>query len=120
MKPPGNEKTATTVRQATEARLQAKPAPQRRLSETELQKLQHELEGHQLELEMQNQELQAARAELEGSVARYTELYDFAPVGYCNLSAEGEIHQINLAEAKLLGGERAQLVGLRIIPTPSP
>ena len=79
-------------------------------TEVETQRLLHELEVHQLELEMQNAELRRAREELEVSLARYAELYDFAPVGYFTFDARGLIHEVNLAGAKLLGIERRRLV----------
>jgi hypothetical protein len=40
------------------------------------------LEVHQIELEMQNAELQEARDKVETLLETYTDLYDFAPVGY--------------------------------------
>ena len=52
----------------------------------ETRRMLHELRVHQIELEMQNEELRASREELETSRARYFELYDLAPVGYCTLS----------------------------------
>src|SRR6266550_3428617 len=51
----------------------------------------HELEVHQIELEMQNAELQQARDELEATMEKYTDLYDFAPVGYLTLDPGGNI-----------------------------
>jgi two-component system cell cycle sensor histidine kinase/response regulator CckA len=80
-------------------------------SAEQTQRLVHELRVHQLELEMQNEELQAARAELELGLERYADLYDFAPVGYVTLDAGGAIKKVNLAGARLLGQERAQLAG---------
>jgi PAS domain S-box-containing protein len=75
-----------------------------------------ELEVHQVELEMQNEDLQRARAELEESLARYTALYESAPVGYLTLDRDGVIRQVNLAGTRLLGLERARLVGTRLRP----
>jgi PAS domain S-box-containing protein len=76
-------------------------------------RLVQELQVHQIELELQNDELQATRAELELGLARYSELYDFAPVGYVTLDPEGAIQKTNLAGARLLGQKRAQLVGAK-------
>ena len=114
MKPTLDKNTATAMRQVAEARLKPKPVPRRPLNEVELQRLQHELEVHQIELEMQNEELRAIRAELETNVERYTDLFDFAPVGYFTLTADGKINQVNLTGTKLIGVERAQLLGRRL------
>lgn len=59
---------------------------------------------------MQNAELHRARAELEISLARYAELYDFAPVGYFTFDARGRIREANLTGANLLGIERRLLL----------
>src|ERR1017187_3817492 len=80
----------------------------------ETQRLFHELQVHQIELEMQNEELQGARIEVEEGLSRYTDLYEFAPVGYLTLNREGEIRQVNLTGARLLGLERSHLVGKRL------
>jgi signal transduction histidine kinase/CheY-like chemotaxis protein len=76
-------------------------------------RLLHELEVHQIELEMQNAELQKARDDLEAALEKYTDLYDFAPVGYLTLDPEGIIREANLAGASLLGIERSALVNRR-------
>ena len=86
----------------------ALPAP-----ETDTQRLIHELEVHQIELEMQNEELLQSRAQVEAGLRRYTDLYDFAPVGYFTLARYGAIHQVNLAGANLLGAERGALIKRR-------
>ncbi len=69
-----------------------------------------ELSAHQIELEMQNEELRRAESEREASLARYVELYDSAPVGYCTL-IDGVISEANLTAANLLGLVREDLAG---------
>jgi len=76
----------------------------------QMQRLVHELEVHQIELEMQNYELQHVRSELELYLAIYTDLYDFAPVGYLTLDINGLILQVNLTGVRMLGMERTRLV----------
>ena len=71
----------------------------------------HELRVHQIELEMQNEELRRAQSELDASRARYFDLYDLAPVGYCTLGEKGLILEANLTAATLLHLGRGTLVG---------
>jgi two-component system cell cycle sensor histidine kinase/response regulator CckA len=74
----------------------------------------HELQVHQVELEMQKEELILTRDELEMMLARYTDLYDSAPVGYFTLDRDGTIRSVNLTGAGLLGVERSQLLNRRL------
>jgi PAS domain S-box-containing protein len=82
------------------------------LSPEERRRIIHELRVHQIELEMQNEELRRAHTELETAWARYFDLYNLAPVGYCTLSELGIILEANLAAATLLGVGRSRLVNL--------
>jgi len=77
---------------------------------SELRRAQEELENQQVELEMQNEELQRVQQDLELSRNKYSELYDFAPVGYFTFDATGLIQNVNLTGAQLLGIERRLLI----------
>lgn len=83
------------------------------LTESDTLRLVHELEVHQIQLEMQNEELIQARAEAEAAYRQYTDLYDFAPVGYFTLASDSTIRDVNLAGANLLAVERSLLVKRR-------
>jgi signal transduction histidine kinase len=85
-------------------------------SETNMQRTLQELEIHQIELEMQNAELQKARDELEAALEMYTDLYDFAPMGYLTLDPEMIIRKVNLAGASLLQTTRSALVNQSFRP----
>jgi PAS domain S-box-containing protein len=85
-------------------------------TEKELLRLHHELLVHQVELEMQNAELRQTRDTLEASLEQYTDLYEFAPVGYFTLDRLGTIRSVNLSGTSLLGVERSRLIGRRFGP----
>lgn len=80
------------------------------LSLEESQRLVHELNTHQIELELQKDDLENALGALEVSRKRYTDLYDFAPVGYLTISEKGLILEANLRAAEMLGQPRANLL----------
>jgi len=80
------------------------------LSPDEVRQTLQELHVHQIELEMQNDELRRAQGELEAARARYFDLYDLAPVGYCTISEAGLIMEVNLTAANMLGVARSTLV----------
>ncbi len=89
-------------------------------SQTEMLKLIHELEVHQVELEMQNKELRRTRLIADAAISRYTELYDFAPSGYFSLSEEGNMLELNLTAAVMLGKDRSKLINSRFAVHVSP
>ncbi len=70
----------------------------------------HELQVQQIELEMQNEELRRAQSELEEARNRYSNLYDFAPIGYFTFDKNGLIIEVNLTGANKLGIERSFLI----------
>ena len=80
------------------------------IQNVELCRVQAELETQQIELELQNEELRLVQEELELSRNKYSELYDFAPVGYFTFDPAGQILEVNLAGASMLGVERSLLV----------
>lgn len=92
----------------TLGRSSSNPVP---ATETDARRLLHELEVHQIELETQNAELRLARDEAESLREKYTDLYDFAPVGYFTLAKNGTIRMVNLAGSMLVGLDRSRLVG---------
>jgi PAS domain S-box-containing protein len=103
---------AVELRRRAEEQLQANATEESLpLTGDETQRLVHELEVHQIELEMQNSELRLARDEVEKELENYTDLYDFAPVGYVTLDRKQIIHAVNLTGATLLGIERTRLIG---------
>ena len=60
---------------------------------------------------LQNEELLRVQTDLERSRDQYQELYDYAPVAYLTLTANGFIKSINLTGANLLGQVRSKLLG---------
>jgi PAS domain S-box-containing protein len=113
MKPSRKKNPAVARRAAAEAQLKKQNRSRPPQSETEVRRLQHELEVHQIELEMQNDEMRAAQTEIREGLEHYTELFDFAPAGYFDLTTDGTIRLANLTGAALLGVERGKLVGKR-------
>ncbi len=97
-------------RQAMEA-LNSEASSTDKIPVEDARKLVEELYVHQVELEMQNEELRSMQRELEQSRKKFSDLYDFAPVGYLTISEEGRIVEANLTAAKQLGMERSVLVG---------
>ncbi|MDN3657043.1 PAS domain S-box protein [Ferruginibacter paludis] len=97
------------------------------IEEIETSRLIYELEVHQIELEMQNEELLQTQNQVKEEVEKlaayarkYATLYDFAPSGYCTLSRAGDIMELNLSAAKMLGKDRGRLINNRLALYVSP
>lgn len=73
-------------------------------------RLLHELKVHQVELEAQNTQLRQTQLELSAALARYTDLYNFAPVGFLTVDAAGSILDANATSATIFKTTRANLL----------
>ena len=80
------------------------------LSLEETRTVLRELREHKIELETQNEELQRTQLKLKTSLERYSDFYDFAPVGYLTLTPHGLILEVNLTLAAQLGVEKENLI----------
>ena len=105
------KKDELELRERAEEALQGQSDDVRELSQQEMQHLIHELRVHQIELEMQNEELRRIQEELEEARDRYSDLYDFAPIGYFTISKKGMILEAYLRGVTMLGVERGSLIG---------
>jgi PAS domain S-box-containing protein len=86
------------------------PPDLKEMSPEKILQIFHELQVYQAEFEMQNEELRQNQEVLEVIQARYFDLYDLAPVGYCTLSEPGLIEEVNFTAATLLGVARGELI----------
>jgi len=107
-------RTAITLRRQAEEQLKNRVAAEAEIAETDNLRLVHELQVHQIELELQNEELTQAYLEAQALRDKYWDLYDYAPVGYFTLSFLGDILEMNLCAAGMLGKERGSLIGHRL------
>jgi PAS domain S-box-containing protein len=101
---------ANLLRQRAEKALRGEEVEVSKLSPEDFQHLLHELQVHQAELSIQNEELHQAQRELEASRDLYSDLYNFAPAGYCTLSQKDTILEANQTLAMILGFKREELM----------
>jgi PAS domain S-box-containing protein len=76
----------------------------------DMRALVHELDTYQIELELQNEELRKTQEELEQSRQQFSDLYEFAPVGYFSFDGKGIIVAVNLTGSLQLGVEKKALL----------
>lgn len=99
------------LRKKAEEKLKALRSPIENLSDLDVRKLAHELQVHQMELEMQNEELRKDQEVIVELGYKYSNLYDFAPVGYFTLDKSGVIIEANLTGGRMLGIAKQMLIG---------
>ena len=110
VKAPGQMSSDELLRELVRLQTTARRAG-KRMGKPDREHLIRELRLNQLELEIQNRELREAQKLLQAAAARYSDLYDSVPIGYCSLEPNGRIQEINLTASVLLGVPRQQLVG---------
>ncbi len=108
-KDPGAQNSGQ-VRRTAEKRPQKGKLEMEGPGEKDVTSVVQELRVHQLELQMQNKHLQHARDEAQEALSKYSDLFEFAPIGYFSLNEEGSVLEVNHAGAHLLGVKRHLLV----------
>jgi PAS domain S-box-containing protein len=98
------------LRRKAEAQLKKKVVRLREQSGGDPERVLAELQVHQIELEMQNEALRRVHYELEESRQKYSDLYDFAPIGYFTFDTHGHVTEANLTGCQMLGVEKKNLI----------
>ena len=106
----GNADHWEQLRRRAEEALLGRPIDLNGISQEDFQYLLHELQVHQVELTMQNDELRRVQLELETSRDQYSDLYNFAPIGYCTLNRQYRILEANKVLADMLSVEQKELI----------
>jgi PAS domain S-box-containing protein len=117
-----NHKTAPIYQQLRARAAEEKPTQIDTIVEPVIPtvELLRELEIYHTELEMQNEELRRVQMELEKVRDRYSDLYEFSPVGYLTLTDDGMIIEANFTSENLLGTVRKKLLNRRFARFISP
>lgn len=118
--PADGEPYVQTLRQRAEAMLRATRVDPASMTMQDAAALVYELQVHQMKLEIQKEELRQAMKEMSESRDRYSDLYEFAPIGYLALDNHGTVLEANLAAATMLGVDRQSLISRRIADFISP
>jgi len=109
-----NPEKKKPLRERAEEMLRASPTDISQMAAKEVHALLHELQVHEMELQIQNEELRQAQVELAEARDRYSDLFEFAPVGYLTLDKDGRILAANLTAASMLGVNRQDLVKAKL------
>lgn len=106
-----NKNKSNSLQRQAEEPLLKTPSSIKKMSAKDPKDSIEELQIHQAALEIQNEELRRAQLELEAARDKYSDLYDFAPVGYFTISEKGIILDANLTMCTMLGMERGLIIG---------
>lgn len=79
--------------------------------ERDLEVLMENIQVYHIELEMQNQELIRLQEQLGKSNTKFQTLFNRAPVGYCMLTLDGDLIEVNEAFADFVSLNKAQIRG---------
>jgi PAS domain S-box-containing protein len=101
---------ASELRQRAEKRLREQIDNGVDFLPEEAKKVIHELYVHQIELELQNEELRKIQLTLETSQSKYSDLYEFSPIGLLTLDHEERIQEANLTFVTMLGIDRQKII----------
>lgn len=108
---PIQRRKASPLSKAESSKLESKILDyQKAKLDFEIEEYQHEVQ--KIEIGLQVDELRKEISTAEQSSDRYQYLFDFAPAGYFTLSKEGEITELYLRGASLLGNVRSNLINL--------
>ncbi len=110
MKPERERMNLGELRKRAEEKLKEREEKVIDLPARKVKELVHELGTFQIELEIQNEDLRLAQEVLEESRRKYSDLYDFAPVGYITLDKFGTLLEMNLTAARLLRIDRDKVL----------
>src|SRR5262245_61876257 len=106
-----NSEKTSPLRERAEQLVQLPASHALKTNDRDVQALIRDLQVHEIELELQNEELREAQLELIESRNHYSELYDFAPVGYVTLDENNKVLDCNLTAASMLGVQRQVVLG---------
>ncbi|MFK7777159.1 MAG: ATP-binding protein [Gimesia sp.] len=84
------------------------------LSTKDSEFLIYQLRAHQIVLELQNEDLRKAQIKLTESRDSFSNLYEFAPVGFLTISEKGLIVRANMTIVEMLGKSRQLLITSRV------
>jgi PAS domain S-box-containing protein len=69
------------------------------------------LQDANIEQKLQNEKLLQSQTQLEESRRNYSDLFDFAPIGYFVLDNDGIIIDVNSTAASMLGVDKIEMIG---------